>query len=272
MPHTPPLAPTSPAQAKRRQWIAGAVALVVVATIALGLKAARGSEVDPAPTTAVATTEPTAPTSEPTTSTSSTTAAPSPTTRTRPTYRSTGQYRSVVQDSPVRGRATGQLVTYRVEVEQGSGVSPRKFAQAVDTTLRHRRGWTAGGHWRFQRVTTGAPDVTIRVATPDTVDKHCEAAGASTRGYSSCRAGGYIMLNLDRWELGVPHVKSLSAYRHYLINHEMGHALGKGHERCPRKGKPAPVMVQQTHGLQGCTANAWPRSVSGRLITGPPAP
>lgn len=178
----------------------------------------------------------------------------------------------MTQGSPVRGRATGQLLTYRVEVEQGSGVEPRQFARAVDTTLRNPRGWTAGGHWRFQRVTTSTPDLTIRLATPDTVDKQCAAAGASTHGYTSCRAGAYVMLNLDRWEQGVPHVKSLTGYRHYLVNHEVGHALGKGHERCPGKGRPAPVMVQQTHGLQGCTANAWPRTAGGREITGPPTP
>ncbi|MDN5717960.1 MAG: DUF3152 domain-containing protein, partial [Janibacter sp.] len=65
--------------------------------------------------------------------------------------------------------------------------------------------------------------------------------------------------------------KDLQLYRHYLVNHEVGHGLGKGHERCPRKGSPAPVMVQQTLSLHGCTANPWPRSSSGRMITGPPA-
>lgn len=248
---------------------------MVVALIAVGLKGARGSEAEPAPTSAAASSGPTTPTTsstKPTTSTSSSTATASPTTRQRPTYRSTGQYLRVTQGSPVRGRATGQLLTYRVEVEQGSGVNPRQFARAVDTTLRHPRGWTSGGHWRFQRVTTSTPDLTIRLATPKTVDKECAAAGADTDGYTSCRAGDLIMLNLDRWYLGVPHVKNLATYRHYLINHEVGHGLGLGHERCPGKGRVAPVMLQQTLGLQGCVANAWPRTVGGREITGPPTP
>ena len=173
--------------------------------------------------------------------------------------------------SNVRG-TSGRLVTYRVEVEQGSGVAPRDFARAIDGTLRHKQGWTAGGHWRFQRISTGDPDLIIRLATPDTVDELCGAAGANTGGYTSCRAGQHVMLNLDRWHLGVPHVTDLNTYRHYLINHEVGHGLGKGHEKCPAPGQRAPVMSQQTLGLHGCRANGWPRSASGKMISGPSTP
>lgn len=251
--------------------IVGAVALVCVVAIAVGFKSSRGSEPEPGSPPSAAMSTPISPTAEPTTSSPSPSSTdPSPSTTELPEYRSTGRFTRRQTGSPVRGQDSGQLMTYRVEVEQGSGVTSRQFAQTIDETLRHRRGWTAGGHWRFQRVVTAEPDLTIRLATPQTVDTACAAAGANTDGYTSCRAGQMIWLNLDRWYIGVPHVKDLTAYRHYLINHEVGHGLGLGHERCPGKGRLAPVMLQQTLGLDGCTPNAWPRTATGQEINGPP--
>ena len=49
------------------------------------------------------------------------------------------------------------------------------------------------------------------------------------------------------------------AYRAYVINHEMGHALGYGHSSATR-GESCPVMYQQTRGTGSsyCEANPWP--------------
>ena len=78
-------------------------------------------------------------------------------------------------------------------------------------------------------------------------------------GYTSCRNGDRVVLNVARWVEAVPgYGASLATYRQYMVNHEVGHRLGLGHERCPGRGRPAPVMQQQTLGLHGCTANAWP--------------
>jgi len=150
-------------------------------------------------------------------------------------------------------------VSYRVEVEIGTGESALTFAAAVDSTLADPAGWTGQGRWSLQRVPANDVDLVIRLATPATVDKVCEAVGLDTGGYFSCRAGQFVMINLDRWLGAVPEYGGdVALYRHYVINHEVGHGLGFGHQACRVRGGPAPVMQQQTRGLNGCLPNGWP--------------
>jgi hypothetical protein len=99
-------------------------------------------------------------------------------------------------------------------------------------------------------------DFTVYLATPATRDTLC---GDGVDGYTSCRNGNRVVLNVARWAHSVPDYGApLSTYRQYLVNHEVGHRLGHGHELCPGSGRPAPVMQQQTLGLHGCVANPWP--------------
>jgi len=162
----------------------------------------------------------------------------------------------------------GRLLRYRVAVERDiKGVTPEGFATAAAATLADERGWTAGGKWRFRRVGPGQPyDFTLYLVTPDTRDKLCDDI---PEGYTSCRNGASVVLNVARWAKGVPFYRGhLATYRQYMVNHEVGHRLGHGHQRCPGKGEPAPVMQQQTLGLHGCTTNPWPYR-DGKLYTGP---
>ncbi|WP_433319004.1 DUF3152 domain-containing protein [Micromonospora sp. CA-269861] len=175
-------------------------------------------------------------------------------------YPATGGNRwSVAPGEKSPGRATsGRLLRYRVAVERDiRGLPAADIATAITTTLNDPRGWTAGGAWRLRRVGAGEPtDFTIYLATPGTRDTLCQDV---PEGYTSCRNGGRVVLNVARWVKGVPgYGASLDTYRQYMVNHEVGHKLGYGHERCPRRGRPAPVMQQQTLGLHGCAANAWP--------------
>ncbi len=127
----------------------------------------------------------------------------------------------------------------------------------MTATLDDPRGWTGGGTLRLRRVGPGqAYDFTVYLATPRTRDALC---GSGLDSYTSCRKGDKVVLNVARWVKGVPgYGAPLSVYRQYMVNHEVGHRLGHGHERCPGKGEPAPVMQQQTLGLHGCTPNPWP--------------
>lgn len=172
---------------------------------------------------------------------------------------------------PVRGGA-GRLYRYRVAVEAGTGQDPAEVAATVDAILGDPRGWTAGGDVRLQLVPGGAPaEFTVTLATPATSEAMCATGGLRTEGYSSCRLTGQVVLNLERWLTGVPHYGApVGQYRQYLVNHEVGHQLGRGHEACPGAGRPAPVMQQQTYGLAGCVANSWPyldgKRYSGRSV------
>jgi Protein of unknown function (DUF3152) len=165
--------------------------------------------------------------------------------------------------------AKGQLLRFHVTVEQGiEGIDPAQFGAAVFATLADPRGWTAGGSWRLQRVDGGqSANFTIYLATPATRDKLCQV---TYDRYTSCRQGNAVVLNVARWASGVPnYTESLAVYRQYMVNHEVGHRLGLGHELCPAAGGLAPVMEQQTLGLHGCLANAWPY-VNNARYTGPP--
>jgi len=181
--------------------------------------------------------------------------------------RATGVFARAAGSTARQGSGTAR--TYRVEVETGTGQSAPAFAAQVDSTLANPASWIGQGKWSLQRVDGDNADFVIRLATPATVDRVCAGAGLDTRGYVSCRAGKYVMINLDRWMRAVPDYDGdVVLYRKYVINHEVGHQLGYGHQACPGPGELAPVMQQQTFGLDGCRANGWPL-VAGVLVTGP---
>ena len=78
----------------------------------------------------------------------------------------------------------------------------------------------------------------------------------------SCRVGRYVVINQLRWLHASPSWnrahRSLRSYRHMVVDHETGHWLGHGHLGCPGRGRAAPVMMQQSKGLDGCRHNPWP--------------
>ncbi|MFC7598211.1 DUF3152 domain-containing protein [Terrabacter sp. GCM10028922] len=159
--------------------------------------------------------------------------------------------------------ATGRVVRYTVELEGGLDVRAADLATSVGSVLTDPRGWQAKDGVRFVNVSpadaaAGAPiDLHITLASPTTTDRLC--APLQTRGQVSCHNGGRIALNLRRWVLGAAaYGTDVDGYRTYLVNHEVGHGIGHAHAYCGGAGRPAPVMMQQTYGLKGCTAWPWP--------------
>lgn len=170
----------------------------------------------------------------------------------------------------------GPLLRYRVAVQQTLPVAVAEFTSLVDSTLGDPRSWIAGRDVRLQRVPAASVhDFTVYLATPATADELCRQGGLDIREngvpYTSCRTGDLVVINADRYLNGVPDYGApLTEYRRYMINHEVGHRLGNGHVLCPAAGLAAPVMEQQTLGLQGCVANSWPY-IDGKRYSGPPS-
>jgi hypothetical protein len=164
--------------------------------------------------------------------------------------------------SPVYGTG-GPLQRFVVETEDGIGVDGADFTQAVEETLADPRSWGNGGRMTFQRVgaaeaSAGQYDFRVSLVSPGSMETYCPGVG--TGGYTSCRYGERAVINLARWATAVPHYEGdVATYRRYVVNHEVGHALGnRAHPPCPGPGQLAPVMQQQTLGLDGCAKNAWP--------------
>ena len=181
-------------------------------------------------------------------------------------------FRYATTTGPVLG-TSGPIRRFGVAIESNIKIENiDAFVAKIDATLGDQRSWVGGHQYRLQQVPQSTShQFTIYLTTPATTNRLC--APLPSDGYTSCRQGSKVVLNLARWMTSVPYYTkasvALDTYRSYMINHETGHALGHGHELCPGNGKLAPVMEQQTLGLHGCEPNAWVY-VHGKKISGPP--
>jgi hypothetical protein len=167
----------------------------------------------------------------------------------------TGSGRLLVVPGKVAAPGSAPSMRVRVEIEEGIGADGPAFAAFVLNTLNDSRSWGHGGTKTFAR-TDGPADIRVILASPTTSARLC--APAQTRGTMSCGGGDRAVLTMFRWMNGIPdYGTDRTGYRHYLVNHEVGHVLGHGHAFCT-PGHLAPVMVQQTKGLHGCLPNPWP--------------
>lgn len=167
---------------------------------------------------------------------------------------------------PVKGKDSGRdgrVMRWTMQAEKGLGIELEPVGELVREVLQDKRGWEReeGVSFRYvsptERDKGAEVDVTVVLASPDKTDELC--APLATAGEVSCMQRGKVVLNSKRWLLGAEaFVGDLDGYRTYLINHEMGHALGHGHLPCPAKGERAPVMMQQTLSVGECKPWSWP--------------
>lgn len=161
-------------------------------------------------------------------------------------------------DRAACGPRDGRLVRWHVTVGKRQPVGADRFALGVQRVLCHERGWTRAGI-RFKYSARGAGYM-ISLRSAERTERRClSLVGLSVRETWSCAGTHEAVLNADRWFEGSPTLRMpVRTYRALLVNHEVGHLLGHGHRGCGGAGRKAPVMMQQSKGLHGCRANAWP--------------
>jgi hypothetical protein len=163
--------------------------------------------------------------------------------------------------SDPRGRVQHRVdvrrtVTYSVQTRGRITADLGAFRRLAQETYDDPRGWRGAGV-QFRRVPRGG-SFTLVLAEAARVPDFSPVCSAEW----SCRVGRYVIINQTRWQHASPAWNaargSLRDYRHMVVNHETGHWLGFGHAGCSGRGNPAPVMMQQSKGLDGCRFNPFP--------------
>ena len=138
------------------------------------------------------------------------------------------------------------------------------YQKALQTLARETfsdpRGWGLEGQVIFEETdaSSGNCDFTLWLAAANQMPSFGTICDAEW----SCRIGPNVVINFMRWQETSPAWKqyggSVEDYRRMAVNHETGHWFGFEHSTCPAAGQIAPVMMQQSINLGGCTFNPWP--------------
>ena len=156
-----------------------------------------------------------------------------------------------------------KVIYYKVQVWGTVEASVGDFKAKAAETLNDPRGWVRAG-LKFVEVNSGQD---LNLILSDTA--HLAATPGCSGDLSCTTWANQVIINDIRWREGTEASRAggmnTRDYQHMVINHEMGHWLGHyAHiEGCTAEngfiGGPAPIMLQQSTGLRGCTSfNAWP--------------
>lgn len=141
---------------------------------------------------------------------------------------------------------------YNISFNKNLKVNRGAIIKKVKSVLQDRRGWRKLGYEFGYDTQFG--QFSIIFVSSNYVRSMCGFRGLSCADMSK----NVIYINIDRWRYGSAESKlNLDDYRTYIINHEVGHLLGREHQTCTGGGK-VPVMVQQTLGINNCRPNPWP--------------
>lgn len=145
-----------------------------------------------------------------------------------------------------------------------------------ERVLLDPRGWAGRGYRFVAAPDEASADIRVEMASNDTMK------GMGFDGLSACQMTrpARIWLNRENWNhppavFKAPGILAGSSpgspgertdlYRSYLVNHEVGHALGYVHADRDAPGAPCSVMVQQTKGAGGDTCAPNPLPTVGTL-------
>ncbi|APA96203.1 hypothetical protein NS506_02136 [Nocardia seriolae] len=153
------------------------------------------------------------------------------------------------------GTGSEHVFNYTIAVEDGVDTASLggddAIGKMIDATLANPKSWTHDPRFAFHRVDTGNPDFRISFTSRDSTRKSC---GFEIPVDSSCYNAdlGRVLLSQVRWVRGaLSDEGDVGSYRQYMINHEVGHAIGyHEHQPCETDGGLAPVMMQQTFGIK----------------------
>ena len=146
------------------------------------------------------------------------------------------------------------ILKYHISIEDGLKRSLTHFGNIVDNILQDKRTWK---RYKFVRTyNEKESNFKIILTKPASIYSICQMKGLSCTNMITKD----VFINSNRWFNGSkPSKMDLNSYRKYLINHEVFHALGGGHNIC-KENQICPVTHQQTIGMpQNSKPNPWPR-------------
>jgi len=171
-----------------------------------------------------------------------------------PDVKASGKFATASLEVPAVS-TSGEQRSYWVRVETSTKLKANSVGKQVAGVLNDPRSWAGSGGIRFGLIANAKKaNFSITIAAPGTASKACKIDGSGT-----CTDGNAVVIDAAAW-LVTPESYSgnTGEWHSYLINHGVGHLLGETEAKCPKKAKPAPVMMPQLGDLDGCLPNPWP--------------
>lgn len=147
------------------------------------------------------------------------------------------------------------ILNYSVYFDENLRLRRDPIIQKIILVLEDKRGWRRLGYNFRYSPSRSVVDFEIHFVEQSYIERVCHFTGLSCADLRDNK----IYINVNRWRRGSKRsLLDLDSYRTYVINHEIGHILGRGHNKPGRKGSKVSVMVQQTLGIGECKPNPWP--------------